>query len=111
MFKYGVRSRAYEDIKIRTVLELEQTADGKDNSERIASIDRKLQGKYVPPSFDGDRSVEIAYDKGFEKLYAMLSQEFGVDRHDLTVMAFYSHIELMKEQNESKNRVLKGKSR
>ena len=62
------RQDAYDKLKQRTLLVLDSMINDTDNSEQIETIDMIMLNMHSPKSYIGSESVEIKYDKQFEKM-------------------------------------------
>ena len=72
--------------------------DESDKREEIDHITTLLLTYTKPKSFSGSDSVEIQYDKQFENMCLILSQNLHVDPKRFTVLEYYNAFEYVKEQ-------------
>lgn len=93
---------AYDKLKARTQLVLEGIVTGEDNTEDIGKIDDYLLNMHAPQTFEGEKSVEIKYDKQFNTLCINITQQLGLNTESMTVLQFYNAVETMKNQAEAK---------
>lgn len=93
-------------IKRRTLLILDGIAEDKDNSAEVEAIDNKMFSKYNPKSFEGEKSAEIKYDKQFEATCLLISQKMNLDAKTMTVLQFYSALDMIKKQSEAESNAL-----
>jgi hypothetical protein len=98
---------AYDVLKRQMKLALSDICDDTDSSEEIEEMTRAQFKKYKPKSFSGDNSAEIAQDKQFEDMCLLLSQKLNVNAKKMTVLEFYSAVNLMKKQAEAEQKALK----
>lgn len=98
---------AYDVLKRQMKLALSDICNDTDSSEEIEKMARAQFKKYKPKSFSGDSSAEIAQDKQFEDMCLLLSQKLNVNAKKMTVLEFYSAVNLMKKQAEAEQKALK----
>lgn len=98
-------------IKRRTLLILDGIAEDKDNSIEVEAIDNKMFSKYNPKSFEGEKSAEIKYDKQFEATCLLISQKMNLDAKAMTVLQFYSALDMIKKQSEAESKTLNKNNR
>lgn len=106
-FESAKEKEIYQKLKQKAVYMLQGIAEDIDNSEKVAEIDSYLFGLYKPKSFYGKSSVEITYDKQFETSCALISKETGMDAKKMTVLQYYNTLELIKKENEIKQKAYK----
>lgn len=94
-------------IKRRTLLILEGIIEDKDNSSKVDDIDKRMFGRYSPKIFEGEKSVEIEYDKQFETTCLLISQKTGSNAKVMTVLQFYNALDMIKKQAEAEAKALK----
>lgn len=97
----------YSLIKQRALFILDGIIYDKDNSLEVAAIDSRMFSKYSPKSFEGEKSVEIKYDKQFESTCLLISQKMNLDAKAMTVLQFYSALDMIKKQAEAESNALK----
>lgn len=97
----------YSLIKQRALFILDGIIYDKDNSSEVKAIEARLFGKYSPKSFEGEKSVEIKYDKQFEATCLLISQKMNLDAKAMTVLQFYSALDVIKKQAEAESKALK----
>lgn len=98
-----VGGKEYIDgLKEHTLLTLEGITSGADNTARLAEIEERLTLLAKPKIFSGKKSVEISYDKEFEQMCLILSQNIQTDPHSMSVLQFYNAFEYLKKQMKAK---------
>lgn len=102
---------AYDKLRSRTLLVLEEIVKDTDNSDKIDVIDEDLFSSYAPKVFCGSKSVEIKYDKQFESACLLIAQETNMDAKKMTVLQFYNAIDNIKRQAENKEKNFKRNKR
>lgn len=98
---------AYDKLKNRTLLVLDEIINSTDNSEQIDIIDAMLLSLHIPKSFIGSESVEVKYDKQFESTCLLISQKTSMEAKKMTVLEFYNAIDNIKQQAEAEAKSLK----
>lgn len=91
----------FDQLKERTVILLRTIIAGEateTDAKRIDEITVELITYFNPQSFSGADSVEIRYDKQFENMCLILSQNLHVDPKRFTVLEYYNAFEYVKEQ-------------
>lgn len=105
MFNSAKEKEAYDKLRERTMLELEELITGKDKAEDISKIDEFFLSLHKPRSFEGPKSAEIMYDKSFEN--TCLALQFKLKIHNakkLTVFEYYSAVENLNKLVEHENK-------
>ncbi len=95
----------YDQLKQRTLLMLNAIIQGDetDKQDEIEKITTLLLTYTKPQSFNGSNSIEIQYDKQFENMCLMLSQNLHVNPKTFTVLEYYNAFEYIKQDNKSRN--------
>ena len=106
-FDSAKEKEAYTQLKLRTLLELEQIAYDKDNSSEIEEIDKFLFSLHKPKNFLGKESEEVRYDKQFESACMVISQKAGLYAKNMTVLEFYNTLINIQKQIESEKKAYK----
>lgn len=109
-FESAKEKEAYNKLKERTILQLQQIADDVDNSQRIAEISEFLFDLHKPKTFVGKSSVEIKYDKQFESACMLISQKTSMEAKKMTVLEFYNTITNISKQAEAESKALRKNS-
>lgn len=92
---------AYDKLKARALLILEQIITGESKEQEIEAIDKVMLSFYKPQSFIGETSAEVEYDKQFESSCILIAQKTSLDAKKMTVLQFYNAIENIKKQAEA----------
>lgn len=103
-FESVKEKEAYSKLKERTILQLQEIAEGIDNSQKIAEINDFLFSLRKPKVFIGKESIEIKYDKQFESACMLISQKTGMNAKKMTVLEFYNTITNISKQVEAENK-------
>lgn len=88
----------YDQLKRRTVLMLESIITGENKESKIDEITGLLLTFAKPMIFHGENSTEIQYDKQFESMCLLLSQQLHVNPKSFTVLEYYNAFDYLKEQ-------------
>lgn len=67
----------------------------------------KLIKMYKPLSFLGNESVEVEYDKQYERIKLIIAQKTNLDIKTLTVFQYYTYLEAVKEQVDEEQKASK----
>jgi hypothetical protein len=98
-----VTSKEYIDsLKEHTLLTLEGITTGEDKQEELENIETRLALLAKPKVFYGRKSIEISYDKEFEEMCIILSQNIQTDPHGMSVLQFYNAFDYLKKQTKRK---------
>lgn len=108
-FTSAKEKEVYSMLQRRTVLTLETIAKGADNKSQIEEIDHILLSMQRPKTFSGAESEEVKYDKQFETACIIIAQEAKLSAKSMTVLEFYSALDCLKKQTETRARMLKKK--
>lgn len=93
----------YDIIRKRTLLVLGNIIAGNENPEtcdEVEKITTELITYSNPQIFNGPESAEIRFDREFENLCIMLSQNLNVKPKEYTVLEFYNAFEFLKNKNK-----------
>lgn len=88
----------YDQLRSHTMLKLQHLLTGEDISSASEDIEVRLAILTKPRIFSGKKSVEIAYDKQFEEMCLILSQNLQIHTQDMTVLQFYNAFEYLQKQ-------------
>ena len=94
----------FDQLKRHTLLRLENIISGKDIKQACKDIEVRLAMLTKPRIFSGKKSAEIAYDKQFEEMCLILSQNLQVDTKSMTVLQFYNAFEYLKKDMKRRKR-------
>lgn len=103
----------FDQLKERTVILLRTIIAGEateTDAKRIDEITAELITYFNPQSFSGADSVEIRYDKQFENMCLILSQNLHVNPKSFTVLEYYNAFEYIKEQAKKASRKSQNKA-
>lgn len=90
----------YDQLKRRTLLMLEAIISGENRESEIDEITGMLLTFAKPLIFQGENSAEIEYDKQFESMCLLLSQQLHVNPKSFTVLEYYNAFDYLKEQSK-----------
>lgn len=110
-FDSAKEKEAYASLKARTLLQLQELIEDKDNAEQIAEIEEFLFSMHKPKIFTGKDSEEIKYDKQFESACMIISQKAGMDAKKMTVLEFYNTLINIQKQIENEKKAYSNKSK
>lgn len=91
----------YDILKRRTLAVLRVVIAGEATTKEAKEIDditAELITYFNPQEFAGSDGVEVRYDKQFESMCLVLSQNLHVDPKKYTVLEYYNAFEYIKEQ-------------
>jgi hypothetical protein len=88
----------YDTMKRRTILMLDAIISGENMQSEIEEITTMLITYTKPMLFQGKESMEISYDKQFESMCLLLSQQLHVKPKEFTVLEYYNAFEFLKKQ-------------
>lgn len=90
----------YDQLKRRTIAMLDAIITGEDKRNEIEEITNLLITYTRPIPFQGKDSMEIAYDKQFESMCLLLSQQLHVEPKKFTVLEYYNAFDYLKKQTK-----------
>lgn len=91
----------YEIMRRRTLAVLQNIARGvadPDATTDVEKITTELITYSNPQNFNGPESAEIQFDREFENLCLVLSQNLNISPKNLSVLEFYNAFEYLKEK-------------
>lgn len=103
-FDSAREKEAYSKLKMRTILQLQEIAEGTEKASEIAEIDKFLFNLQKPKNFNGKDSEEIKYDKQFESACMIISQKTGLKAKSLNVLEFYNTLVNLQKQAEAEKK-------
>lgn len=98
----------YDVLKRRTVLLLRSIVDEVENAE-IDRLTDLIMTYSKPAVFSGNENSEIQYDKQFETMCLVLSEQFHVQPKGFTVLEFYNAYEQLLKLQKEREKALKRK--
>lgn len=96
-FEDATTKEYYDILKDRTLLKLKHIITGADVKEQCDKIDAQLAILAKPRIFGGAKSVEISYDKQFEDICLLLTQNLQIQPREMTVLQFYNAFDYLKK--------------
>lgn len=97
MFDNAKEKEYYDILKKLTVARLAKVQGKEADTE---GLETKLITMAKPRVFTGEHSMEIAYDKEFERLCLIISSELNATAKTMNVREYYTAYEIIKERNE-----------
>ena len=96
----------YDQLRSHTLLKLKHIITGEDVDLACKEIEIRIALLIRPQLFSGAKSAEICYDKQFEEMCLILSQNLQVQPKNMNVLQFYNAFEyLHKEAKKRKSRI------
>lgn len=102
MFDDARTKEFFDHLKQRTMIILNGLISGEDKTDEVEKIDDFLLSLAKPKTFYGKESVEIQYDKQFENMNILLTQQLAVNPVNMTVLQYYNAFEYLKKSLKSK---------
>ena len=103
-FEDATTKQYFDELRSHTLLRLKHIITGEDVKQACKEIEIRLAMLIKPRIFSGKRSAEIAYDKQFEEMCLVLSQNLQVQPQRMTVLQFYNAFEYLKKQAKKNKR-------
>ena len=103
-FEDATTKQYFNELRSHTLLRLKHIITGEDVEQACKEIEIRLAMLIKPRIFSGKRSAEIAYDKQFEEMCLVLSQNLQVQPQRMTVLQFYNAFEYLKKQAKKNKR-------
>ena len=103
----------YDLLKKRTLALLQNIIDGVDRPDGTPEIERLTTALITysnPKTFEGPESVEIQFDRQFENLCLVLSEQLHVKPKEYTVMEFYNAFDFVQERAKKWEKAQKGRN-
>ena len=96
----------YDLMKERTCAMLSCIIDGdtKERAERVEQLTDTLLTFSKPKQFTGKDSIEIGYDKQFENMCLIISQNLHTDAKKMTVLEYYNAYQYIEKQTKEQKR-------
>lgn len=104
MYEDARQKEYYDKVRNRILLQLTEILTGEDKTKEISAIEGELLTFNKPMKFTGKESAEVLFDKNFERLCVMITQNLGIEAKKLCVSEFYTAIETIQEQNKTKTK-------
>ena len=95
----------FDQLRTHTLLKLKHIISGENVTQACKNIKISLAMLMKPRIFSGNKSAEIAYDKQFEEMCLILSQNLQVQAQNMTVLQFYNAFEYLKRQMNKRKRI------
>jgi len=103
LFDDALQKEYYDLIRKRALLVL-GTILKKAQEKEVDEVEFQLLMLARPKNFIGRDSVEVNYDKQFDKMNLMIQQNTGSDPKTMTVLEYYNAFEYMKEELKRKKK-------
>lgn len=94
-------------MKEHTLLKLKHIITDESVSVECEEIEIRLSLLAKPRLFSGKNGAEVRYDKQFEEMCLILSQNLQVRPSDMTVLQFYNAFEYLKKLSEKRKKSIK----
>lgn len=104
-FEDAATKEYFDQLRSYTLLKLKHIITGEDVTQACEEIEIRLAMLIKPRIFFGKKSEEIAYDKLFEEMCLILSQNLQVQTQNMTVLQFYNAFEYLKKQMKKRKRI------
>lgn len=101
----------FDILKKRTVEVLKGIIEGLENpggSDDVERLTTELMTYANPKLFSGSEGVEIQFDRQYENLCLVLSEQLHIEPKKYTVMEFYNAFEFVRERARQAERAQKG---
>lgn len=114
VFDDAVVKEYYDLLKKRTIAELDKIIKGDEDDEiqqRLEQITLKLITFINPSAFSGSESLEIQYERNFDKMCHVIAHYLNTNPKNYTVTEFYTAYEYVLDliKNEAKSKQIKFK--
>lgn len=76
-------------------------------NEELRSIEAEKVQRYKPKKFGGKTSAEIQYDKQFESSSVIISQKTSSNAKSMTVLQYYTTLDIIKKQADAEQKAYK----
>lgn len=106
-FETAAVKEYYDQLKRHTMLRLEHVIDGKDVDAECGEIEGRMAMLMKPKLYSGKQSAEIAYDKDFDEMCLVLSQNLHVRVREMTVLQFYGASEYLRKELKEREKIAK----
>lgn len=100
----------FDLLKRRTMAVLQNIIDGKPDPDATPDVEKLTTALITysnPKVFAGSDGVEVQYDRQFENLCLVLSEQLHVKPKDYTVMEFYNAFDFVQERAKKAQRAQK----
>ena len=101
------RSKEYYDLlkqRTRAMLDCIIEGDTEEREKEVEDITDRLITYSKPKKFTGSGSMEIEYDKQFEDMCLVISQQLHTDAKKMTVLEYYNAYQYIQKQSKAKER-------
>ena len=96
----------YDNMKRRTVAQLEQITKGVTEERR--QVIRQMEDRMVlavkPKTFTGRDAFGVQHDKGYEKICLLIASNLHVDAKRMTVLEYYTAQEYLQEMAKERKK-------
>lgn len=90
--------------RTRAMLDCIIEGDTKERSDKVEDLTDRMVTYSKPRNFTGSGSLEIEYDRQFEDMCLVISQNLNVDAKKMTVLEYYNAYQYIVKQNKSQKR-------
>lgn len=112
LFDDSAQKEYYDKLRRRTLAVLKSIEHGGGSADEARDIDGitgELLTFYPPQSFTGKDNAEINYDRQFENMCLVISQNLHTDPKKYTALAYFNAFEYIKEMQKDIKRKTKAK--
>jgi hypothetical protein len=92
----------YDQLKRRILLQCKGITTGEDVESELEEVDNAMIMFFKPQRFQGGK-IEVDFDKNFEDMCLILSQNLSVEPKKMNVLEFYNSFEYLKKSNKGKD--------
>lgn len=104
MFEDSAVKEYYDKLRDKVLAVLDGVITGNDMETEIEAIDNWLITFSKPSIFQGEKSVEVEYDKQYESMCLTLSKNLNVEAKELSLLAYYNAFEYLKDMIKSQSK-------
>lgn len=101
------RSKEYYDLlkqRTRAMLDCIIEGDTEEREKAVEELTDRMITWSKPKTFSGSGSLEIEYDKQFEDMCLVISQQTHMDAKKMTVLAYYNAYQYIQKQSKARER-------
>lgn len=103
----------FDILRRRTIAVLENIVKGvrhPDKTKEVEELTTKLITYSNPKTYAGTDGVEVAFDRQFENLCLVLSEQLHIKPKDCTVLEFYNAFDFVQERAKQAQKAQKGRN-
>lgn len=108
MFSDSRTKEYYNLLKKKIMLQLNAITKDVNNDDEVLNVLDKMLIMYPPKKFGGSSdSAEVRYEKEFEDMCIMISDNLKVEPKEMTVLSFYNSFEFLKKKLKSNTETIR----